>query len=213
MKAFLAFVLGVAVVVGGHYGLPALLRGSDAPERADAVVVLAGGERSRYRLLEGLRLVDAGYATNLVVSGVEFDPGHRFFDAPTWAVLQAQFGKMPIVVDPRSEMTQQSARFVRDVARERGWRRVLVVTSAFHWRRTRAVFRYECEPAARVRVCTINDQRYELWWYNPARRGLVFNEYYGLAHFLFAGSPYGWVALGTGVLVAAGFWLARRLIP
>lgn len=42
MKPAVAFLVGVAVVVGAYYGLPAFLLGNDAPQKADAVVVLAG---------------------------------------------------------------------------------------------------------------------------------------------------------------------------
>ncbi len=210
MKPVIAFSVGVALVVGAYYGLPKFLVGGDAPEKADAVVVLAGGERSKYRLEEGLRLLAAGYATNLVVSGVEFDPNSEFFDRPTWELLRGQFGATRILVDPKSVMTQESGRFVAKLGRERGWKRVLVVTSAFHWRRARWCFRYELNPGIDVRVCTINDQRYELWWCNSCRRSLVLHEYYGLAHFLFTGSPYGLTALAVAGLAGLVVWRVRR---
>lgn len=210
MKPVIAFVLGVGVVVGAYYGLPRFLIGNDEPAKADAVVVLAGGERSKHRLEEGLRLLAAGYATNLVVSGVEFDPNHHFFDKATWELLSRQFGVTRVMVDPRSVMTQESARFAAKLGRERGWTRVLVVTSSYHWRRSRWCFRHELDRGVDVRVCTINDQRYELWWCNSCRRSVVLHEYYGLAHFLFAGSLYGLSALAVAGLAGVVVWRVRR---
>ncbi len=191
--------------------LPEFFKGGDLPERADVIVVLAGGERSLTRLEEGLRLVRTGYATNLVVSGVEFNPRSEFFDEPTWELLQRNLTTAHLFVDPQSDFTQKTARFVRGLAQREGWRSALVVTSEYHWRRTRMLFRYECEPALLVRIVTIKDQSFDRWWRNSYRAWLVFSECRALASFLLAQSYYGVAALAVLVLIAGAFMLGIRM--
>jgi uncharacterized SAM-binding protein YcdF (DUF218 family) len=178
------------------------LCGSDSAERADAIVVLAGGSFTTGRLAEGLRLVEAGYATNLIVSGVEFDPHNRSFDRGAWELLQRS-PAVNVTVDARSPITHDTARLVAALARQQRWRRVLVVTSAFHWRRTRVLFAYECPAALELRVCTVPDVDFGNWWARRPAARLVRNEYWFLATFLLFHTPYGLVAAGAVVLLAA----------
>jgi hypothetical protein len=193
--------------------LPEFFKGGDAPQRADVIVVLAGGERSLYRLEEALRLVREGYATNLVVSGVEFDPRHQFFDEPTWELLQQNLITARLFVDPESDYTQKTAAFVRSLAQREGWRSALVVTSEFHWRRTRMLFRYECGRELSVRICTIRDQKFDHWWRNSYRAWIVFRECRALASFFLVQSYYGIAALVVLALIVSAGVLVKRLIP
>lgn len=206
-------IVGIVIVIITIISLPGFFLGGDKPQRADVIVVLAGGERSLTRLEEGLRLVRAGYATNLVVSGVEFNPQSEFFDQPTWELLQRNLTAARLFVDPQSDFTQKTARFVNRLAEREGWRSVLVVTSEFHWRRTRLLFRYECAPALSVRIVTIKDQRFDNWWRNSYRAWLVFSECRALASFVLAQSYYGVAALTVLVLILAAIMLGKRLIP
>jgi uncharacterized SAM-binding protein YcdF (DUF218 family) len=203
----------VVLLLGLVLRLPDFFKGGDRPERADVIVALAGGERTLYRLEEALRLVRAGYATNLVVSGVEYDPQSKFFDKPTWALLQQNLGTTRVFVDSQSDYTQKTAAFVKRLAERESWKSVLVVTSEFHWRRTRMLFRYECAPALSVGVVTIKDQPFDRWWRNSYRAWLVFGECRALASFLLVQSYYGVAALAALVLLVTAIALARRLIP
>lgn len=98
---------------------------SDEPGRADAVVVLAGG--SGERLDKAVRLVETGAAPVLAISH-----GRR----PGWADANRLCnGGLPYEVlcfEPRPDRTQGEARAVAQLARERGWRSVIVVTSRYH---------------------------------------------------------------------------------
>ena len=127
--------------------------------RADAVVVLGGGLRPALaprqavevaeggdRLLTGLRLLRQNKAPVLLTSGgqVTFTAGDP---APPEALsaqaLAIELGVPPerILTNPNSRTTAEEARDIGQLARKRGWRTVLLVTSAFHMPRSLATFR------------------------------------------------------------------------
>ncbi|MEY4298057.1 MAG: hypothetical protein RLZZ423_1236 [Cyanobacteriota bacterium] len=127
--------------------------------KADAVVVLGGGLRPALaprrgvevaeggdRLLTGLRLLRRNKAPLLVASGgrVSFTSGDPAAPEAYWARdLAVELG-LPaerILLNPGSRTTAEEARDIGALGRQRGWRRVLLVTSAFHMPRSLATFR------------------------------------------------------------------------
>lgn len=128
---------------------------SEPPTRADAIVVLGGGVQcttrtleptSLARLLRGLELWQAGYAGTLTVSEQSNLLGSP--NCPKISVLAGEMvGKLyrqggPELLTLRHvTTTRDEAARVRDYARERGWQRILLVTSPSHSRRAAALFR------------------------------------------------------------------------
>lgn len=143
-----------------------LLRGMERPWAGvnieklpvcDAVVVLGGGsEPSRYevgevhltkagdRLMMGMELLRLGKAPNLVLGGnaadfagekkVESEKVKALFE--TWRVPATE-----ILSLGESANTREEGEKVRALVETRGWKRVLLVTSAAHMSRALAVFR------------------------------------------------------------------------
>jgi uncharacterized SAM-binding protein YcdF (DUF218 family) len=127
---------------------------------ADAVLVLGGGlvpplpPRRRVevsdaadRLLTGVDLIRQGKAPWLVVSGgrVTFASGDPSPPEATYAAtLAASLGVPPerIVRSEAPRNTAEEAMAMRAIARERGWRTLLLVTSATHLPRATATFRH-----------------------------------------------------------------------
>jgi uncharacterized SAM-binding protein YcdF (DUF218 family) len=101
---------------------------AEAP--VDAIVVL-DGERPR-RIRRGVELVAAGVAPELVVVRCEaYAP--ELLDRP-----------LPFEVvsfEPVPGTTRGEARAVARLAHDRGWRRLVVVTSTYHVTRTRLIFK------------------------------------------------------------------------
>ncbi|WP_414656353.1 YdcF family protein [Deinococcus sp. VB343] len=154
--------MGAAALLTAFCLLTPVLRGplsalivSQPPVKADAIVVLGGGVRcgtdalsgsSFSRLMRGLELWQAGYAPILTVSEQSGLIGEK--DCPKISVLQnaqiaALYGKNepPTLTLSNVTTTRDEAARVRDFARERGWQRVLLVTSPWHSRRAQALFR------------------------------------------------------------------------
>jgi hypothetical protein len=123
-------LVAAGILVGAWLALAVTLfvvQHDDEPIPADAVVVLQGSDT---RLPVGLELVEQGYAPLLVVSR-----GSR-----TKLERRVCAGEAPVrVLCFRSTSTRGEARFIGRLARERGLRRLDVVTSEFHVLRARLV--------------------------------------------------------------------------
>ena len=110
--------------------------------RGDAIVVLGGVGFDR--LLYGIRLLRAGRAPLLVLSGgiVPSRIGTDMTEAARMRRLAIEFGVTPkmILVEERSRNTRENALFTRQLLEKRG-KKILLVTSAGHMLRAAAVFR------------------------------------------------------------------------
>lgn len=118
--------------------------------QADAVVVLGGGLRPPLppragvevaeggdRLLTGVRLLRQQRAPLLVTSGarVSFTSGDPAEPEAIWARdLAEELGVPPerILLNPGSRTTAEEARDIGALGQQLGWRRILLVTSAYH---------------------------------------------------------------------------------
>lgn len=136
----------------------AILTPSQLP-KADAVVVLGGGLQPALpprqgvevaeggdRLLRGMQLVRRGLAPLLVTSGgrVSFTSNDQAPPEAVWAQNLAIELGLPanrILLNPSSRTTAEEARDIGTLGKQRGWTRVLLVTSAFHMPRSLASFR------------------------------------------------------------------------
>jgi uncharacterized SAM-binding protein YcdF (DUF218 family) len=125
--------------------------------QADAVVVLGGILRDpsstiapfewsdcANRFEKGVDLLNAGKARYLVFTGA------KFTDSPAvpsegellrQVALRRGVPDTSIVVTERVINTATEAQAVRNLARQRGWRRILLVTSAYHMPRAMLLFR------------------------------------------------------------------------
>lgn len=123
----------------------------------DAVLVLGGFlareahepagmdlAQSADRLMAGIELVRRGKARHLVMSGgsyivdgkvrAEADDAEPWIQR--WNLLNSPILRLPICTNTRDEAVA-----LAKMMKERGWEKVLLVTSAWHMRRSEAVFR------------------------------------------------------------------------
>jgi len=152
-----ALLIAAVVIAAGTawsvYHLGAFLYVEQPLQHADAIFVFAGTRMER--ALEAADLYTQGYA-NLVVLTEELSDGaieelaRRGIMVPTEAEVardvMIRLGMPPdaIVIAPGvHNSTGQEAQTLRSLARVRGWRRVIVVTSKFHTRRAGLAARRE----------------------------------------------------------------------
>jgi uncharacterized SAM-binding protein YcdF (DUF218 family) len=165
--ALLAGTLAVFVFLLGSSPLPGNLLATlerpyagfepEAVEPGDAVVMLGGGiEASRHeaagfhltlagdRVLMALHLIHLGKAPVLVLGGGgEKIGGQMEVESEllkAWVVKDALAGKAEVLSLGLCANTHDEAMRVAALAARRGWRRVLLVTSANHMRRASATF-------------------------------------------------------------------------
>ncbi len=122
----------VIVVLGGAIGAP-------VPPRVEVDV---GGAFDR--LLFGMRLWRAGKAEHLILSGgvIESLVGSDITEAQRLRQLALEYGVHDgaLVLEERARSTRENAFYTAPLLHERGWNRILLVTSACHMRRAIGVF-------------------------------------------------------------------------
>jgi uncharacterized SAM-binding protein YcdF (DUF218 family) len=127
-----ALLLAAAFVGLGHW----LEAPAGTPSPAD-VIVLLGGD-SKGRLATGVGLYRRGMAPWLVLAGDQGDgrPGPNRSSTPRLEyLLAAGVPRHAIDIDDRAHNSREEAALTRELMRQRGWRRVLVVSDPPHMRR------------------------------------------------------------------------------
>jgi uncharacterized SAM-binding protein YcdF (DUF218 family) len=176
-----ALALFICLLCAGVFAGP-LLVASDAPQQADAIVVI-GGDHKPERVSQAVELYQQGYAPTVIVSA-----GTRVLEGdervPEAEVMRRQalalgLPAAALAIEDESLSTFQNAYYVRALCRERGYQSVLLVTSTYHSRRARRIFRdvfgsdisISTQPAPQ-KSCTV------CWWFQPDQVGIVLYEYY-----------------------------------
>jgi uncharacterized SAM-binding protein YcdF (DUF218 family)/glycosyltransferase involved in cell wall biosynthesis len=123
------------------------LKLSAPPEKADAIVVFAGGvgesgQAGGYqeRVKQAIDLYKAGYAPYLVMSSGFV---YSFQEAEVMRAVAVDNGVplSAIVLEQRAASTYQNVEFVNDILRDHRWRRILLVSSPYHMRRALLTWR------------------------------------------------------------------------
>ena len=190
-RTFAAVVLlalvagGWFVVYGGRY-----LQHEDPLVKADAIFVLAGSRLERP--LEGVDLFKEGWAPIIVLSPGRPDPAERLVrargirfpsDPELVRDVMVQLG-IPataiVATDGYVDNTAQEANLLRAMVKTRGWRRVIVITSKYHTRRSGFAFRRGLEGTGAETV--MRASRYDpsdpaRWWRSRADFRFVTSEW------------------------------------
>ena len=172
--------LAAAVILGSACACPfvgSFLVVEDNLAPADVIVVLAGSRASRW--MEAVDLYKEGVAASIVLSsdrmeGAEFQllergirlPRHSDLAREAMIRLGVPADRVEVFPGP-VDNTAEEASVTRRLATERGWKRLLIVTSKYHTRRTRFAFRREFRGADMM--VAVRGTRYDVispgrWW-------------------------------------------------
>ena len=148
----LALLLGLAWAVLLYspflWGLASPLQLRDAPQKADAIVVLGGGvgetgspgkstmERARY----AAELYKEGWAPAIIFSS-GYVYSYQEVEDMKLIAMSSDIPKEAIFLETRSSNTYQNVRFVKGILDQKGWRSILLVSAPYHMRRVSLVFR------------------------------------------------------------------------
>lgn len=164
-----AFALFALLMIVGYTNVAAplafkLIRLDPMPASADAVVALSAGvtadghltQQGLDRTITAVDLVERGVAPVLLFTREVRKTGRRKSNNSADQILIARLARLGRVMTTRPvKSTRDEAVAVASVARYRGWKRVVVVTSPFHSRRACATF----ERAGVVVSCIPSDSR------------------------------------------------------
>lgn len=188
LVALIAGAAACAVNAGRMLIEPAALQ---MPAPADAIVVLAGSEADRW--LEAYELWREGIAPVIALSPGFQDPGslelaRRGIDMPTSMDIGRDLMISRMGVPERSvimlpgpvDNTAAESEHTRRLAAAHGWRRVIVVTSVPHTRRTALAMRRVLNPAGidvQVRGSRFDRFQPARWWQSRSSVRWVLTEW------------------------------------
>ena len=182
-------VLGVFTLTAGH-----CLTAVDTFSQADAIVVLGGDGGNFYRVRHAVDLYNAGRAPVIVFSGGTLADAGLACSSAHLSVEAAQKLGLPaeaVVIADGAQSTYDEAVNLGRLARQHGWRSLIVVTDLFHTRRTARTFR-TLLPDVAIYLSAASNPAYDAarWWQTEEGLVAVFSEAIKLAFY--------WARYGIG---------------
>jgi uncharacterized SAM-binding protein YcdF (DUF218 family) len=154
----------------------------DAIEPADVIVVIGDDDFNADRATEAATLFHSGWAPQVVASGRMLRPYTSLSDLIA-RDLQSRGVPDPAIVrfSHQANDTLEEADALRVLINEKGWRRILLVTSSYHTRRARYIFRKILPRNVRVEVAGAPDSEFQPdnWWLTRQGRKTFFLETVG----------------------------------
>lgn len=155
----------------------------DPLEKADVIVVLSGGRRDE-RVRQAADLYKEGYAPVVLLSGGEEMMGISIPELLRRQALAHGISASALLFEPGSTSTGEQARNVLLILESRGVRRAIIVTSSYHTRRTRYLFRKTfTRSPVEIRVYPVQHDIFNpvAWWTREQDTESVVLEYIKLA--------------------------------
>lgn len=161
------------------------------PGKSDVMMVLGGGTGAREEL--AAKLYQQGLAPVVIASGEELLlPGiHRTFAQISTDYLEVLgVPHNSIILFTTTTSTRDEALQSLDLAKQKGWRSIIVVTDSFHTRRTWFVFRQVYRGSGvQFTMVAAHSSWYqpEHWWNDERSLLAIVGEYQKLVYYLFKG--------------------------
>lgn len=139
----------------------------DTLERSDAIIVLSDDNFYADRATRAAQVYREGKAPLVVASGRRLRPYAGIAELMEHDLIERGVPKDKIVrVTHDAENTLDEAQVLAEMAKQRNWRSVIVVTSNYHTRRARYIFSHVFPAGTVIRVTAARDGDFEPehWW-------------------------------------------------
>lgn len=146
----------------------------DGPAYSDAIVILGDDNYEGDRAARAAELFKAGWAPRVVASGHFLRPYASISELEERDLKNNGVPQDAIIrFEHHAGNTKEEAVALRQLILQRGWKRILLVTSNYHTRRSRYICARTFPAGAVLRVVPARDSEYDpdRWW--KTRRGLV----------------------------------------
>jgi len=154
----------------------------DSIEPADIIIVLGDDDFAAHRTTEAAVLFRARWAPAVVASGRMLRPYASIADFMARDLGSQGVPESAIIrFSHRADNTLEEAEGLRVLITEKGWRRILLVTSNYHARRARYIFRKVLPASVSVEVAGAPDPEFQpdTWWESRQGRKTFFLETVG----------------------------------
>lgn len=139
----------------------------DRLERSDAILVLSDDNFYADRATRASQVYRQGLGSIVVASGRRLRPYAGIAELIEHDLIERGVPKDKILrVAHDSDSTREEAKALVQVAKQKKWRSVIVVTSNYHTRRARYIFSHMFPEDVQVRITGAHDDDFdpESWW-------------------------------------------------
>lgn len=139
----------------------------EAPISADAIVILGDDNYNADRAARAAQLYKAGYAPRVVASGRYLRPYASIAELEAHDLTDRGVPKAAVVrFAHHAENTKDEAAALAQLISARGWKRIILVTSNYHTRRSRFLAARELPEGTILRIVAAPDSDYDPhdWW-------------------------------------------------
>lgn len=182
------FLINLAIIAGVVYAMvkltPLLLQFigdwlvvRDEPEDADAIVVLSGekGERVKH----AAKLFKLRYAGKIILTGGPGQSGYPEANLMKTHAMSLGMDESAIITECRASSTYQNALYVKKIADDAGFKKIILVTSPYHSRRALMHFERRFGNDVKILSCPAVESRFNpvMWWKRQTDIELLSLEY------------------------------------
>lgn len=155
----------------------------DPLEKADALIVLSDDNFYADRATRAAELFREGKATLVVASGRRLRPSAGIAELMEHDLVERGVPKDRILRFAQDDdSTRGEAEALAKLAKTKKWRKAIIVTSNYHTRRARYIFRHVFPQDIEIRVASARDGDFdpESWWEKRASTRLFLREITGM---------------------------------
>jgi len=155
----------------------------DGPAASDAIVILGDDNYAGDRATRAAEVLKAGWAPRIIASGRYLRPYASIAQLEQHDLLDRGVPASAIIpFAHRATNTREEGQALAKFLSDRGWKRIIVITSNYHTRRARYILERVLPAGTTLRVLPANDVNYDpnSWW--STRRGtkIFFHESVGM---------------------------------
>ena len=156
---------------------------SDKPQPSDAIAILGDDNFQGDRATRAAQLFKAGMAPHIIASGRYLRPYASIAELEQHDLIDRGVPASAIVrLDQHAENTRDEAYAIAQLISARGWKRIILVTSNYHTRRSRYICQRAFPAGTILLVVAAPDSEYDphSWWRTRAGTKIFAHECAGM---------------------------------
>ena len=176
-RVVFTLVAGAALTFCLILGAGWLIAPSDDLDKADAIVVVSGGDTNQ-RVDEGVALWKAGWAPKLTFAGAAADAGVSNAAVMRQRAVLQGVPSSAILIEERSRTTKENAQMLLPIFEAQNLKKLILVSTPYHTRRVKVTFGKELGKEYHLIAHPAKDTRWakSSWWEEPATVRLTWDE-------------------------------------
>jgi uncharacterized SAM-binding protein YcdF (DUF218 family) len=155
----------------------------DAPAASDVIVILGDDNYDGDRATRAAELFKAGWAPRIIASGRYLRPYASIAELEEHDLVDRGVPASAVIpLAHRAENTREEALVIAQFVSSRGWKRILLVTSNYHTRRSLYICERTFPPGTVLRVVPAPDSEYDPdnWWRTRQGVKIFAHEFVGM---------------------------------